>query len=88
MHLQWQTLDQPAWQQWCADCEVVEQDGFGVKVLRCNNGDYIKVFRIKHTVSLARLLNPAKQFCGNAEKLRARGIATLTPLVLYRIPHN
>lgn len=84
----WQTLDKPAWQQMNADKEVVEKDGFGVKVLRCDNGDYIKVFRVKHKISLARILNPAKRFCDNAKKLQLLGIDTLTPLALYSIPHR
>jgi len=83
----WQALDKTAWQQIKADSDIVEQDGFGVKVLRCNNGDYIKVFRIKHRISLARILNPAKRFCDNAERLQALGIDTLQPLALYRLVH-
>jgi hypothetical protein len=88
MRLQWQTLDRPAWQQMNADKEVIETDGFGVKVLRCDNGDYIKVFRIKHNISVSRIFNPAQTFCNNTEKLRSLGIDTLTPLALYSIPHR
>jgi tRNA A-37 threonylcarbamoyl transferase component Bud32 len=84
----WQTLDKLAWQQIKAESDIVEKDGFGVKVLRCNNGDYIKTFRVKHKISLARILNPAKRFCGNAEKLRALGVDTLVPLALYSLPDN
>lgn len=85
MYLQWQTLDKPAWQQIKSESDIVEQDGFGVKVLRCNNGDYIKTFRIKHKISLARILNPAKRFCDNVEKLQALGVDTFTPLELYSL---
>ena len=49
MNLAWQTLDQPTWRQWRAEYEIIEQDGFGPKVFRCDNGDYIKVFRVKHS---------------------------------------
>jgi tRNA A-37 threonylcarbamoyl transferase component Bud32 len=87
MTLAWQTLDKHGWQQWLKESEMVEQDAFGPKVLRCKNGEYIKIFRIKHKISLARLRNPAARFCRNAEKLRSLGIDTLTPLALYRIPH-
>ena len=87
MKLAWQTLDAVGWQQWLGACELVEQDSFGPKVLRCANGDYIKIFRIKRRASLARLRNPAVRFCRNADKLRALGIATLLPQGLYRIPH-
>lgn len=84
----WQSISSPDWEQWQSDHVIIEVDGFGPKVFLCANGDYIKVFRIKHAVSMARVLNPAKRFWDNAEKLRSRGIDTLTPLVLYRIPHN
>lgn len=87
MTLAWQTLDPQEWQQWLADCELVEQDASGPKVLHCTNGDYIKIFRIKHAISLSRCRNPALRFCRNAEKLRALGIDTLTPLARYHIPH-
>lgn len=87
MALAWQTLDAVGWQQWLDTCVLVEQDAFGPKVLRCTNGDYCKIFRIKRRVSLARLRNPAVRFCRHAEKLRALGVDTLTPLALYRIPH-
>jgi tRNA A-37 threonylcarbamoyl transferase component Bud32 len=88
MHLQWQTLDQPAWQVLRNSCDVVEQDIFGAKVLRCDNGDYIKVFRIKHRISLSRIANPAKSFCNNAGKLQSLGIDTLLPVALFNIPHR
>lgn len=87
MTLAWQTVDAAGWQAWLATHRVVEQDRHGPKVLQCANGDYIKVFRIKHAISLARLRNPARRFCANAQRLRALGFATLTPLALYRIPH-
>ena len=87
MDLPWKILDKPTWLQLKEDSEIVEQDGHGVKVLRCKNGDYIKVFRIKHTVSLARIFNPARVFCRNAERLQSLGVDTVKPVAMYRIPH-
>lgn len=87
MNLVWIPLDKPAWQQIKADSEIIEHDGNGVKVLRCQNGDYIKVFRIKHKISMARLLNPALRFCRNAEHLHESGVDTLTPLAFYHLVH-
>ena len=81
-----QALDERGWQQWLSQCELVEKDAHGPKVLRCDNGDYIKIFRIKHAVSMARLQNPARQFCRHADRLHAMGIRTLEPQALYRIP--
>lgn len=88
MHLQWQTLDQPAWQALHGSCDVIERDMFGVKILSCGNGDYIKVFRVKHRISLSRIFNPASIFCSNAEKLHSLGIDTLLPVALLSIPHR
>jgi tRNA A-37 threonylcarbamoyl transferase component Bud32 len=75
------------YQSWLDAHTLVEKDRRGPKVLQCKNGDYIKLFRIKHRVSRARLLNPARQFCRNAQRIAALGIPTLKPLALYHIPH-
>ena len=83
----WQTLSQQEWRAIKSDCEIVEQDSLGVKVLRCANGDYIKVFRIKHKITMARLVNPAENFCNNAKRLGELGVDTLVPLAMYSIPH-
>lgn len=82
-----QFIDADAYQRWLDEHTVVEKDRRGPKVLRCANGDYIKLFRIKRTITSARLLNPARQFCAKALRIAALGIPTLTPLALYRIPH-
>ncbi len=87
LHLPMQSLDVDAYQCWLAEHTLVEKDRRGPKVLRCANGDYIKIFRIKHRISSARLLNPARRFCHNASRIAALGIPTLTPKALYHIPH-
>jgi hypothetical protein len=58
--------------------EVLEQDAHGLKVLRMPNGDILKLFRVKHLVSSARLYSHARSFCRNAERLQALGIPTVT----------
>lgn len=87
MRSAWVLLDQPDWQQIKTESEIIEQDGHGVKVLRCQNGDYIKVFRIKHKISMARFLNPALRFSRNAKRLHELGVDTLTPLTFYHLVH-
>lgn len=72
---------------WLSCCVVLEKDRRGPKVLRCDNGDYLKVFRIKRAVTLSRVLNPARRFCRSAARLMQRGVPTVTPLAVYRIPH-
>lgn len=82
-----QTLTRADYEQWLAEHTLVEKDRRGPKVLRCANGDYIKIFRIKHRISSARLFNPARRFCHNAARIAALGIPVLRPKALYRIPH-
>jgi len=46
------------------------------------------VFRIKHTISMARFFSPALQFCRNTEQLKQLGVDTLTPVFLYHLTHK
>ena len=85
--MSWQSLDKPAWLALKAEGEIVEQDNRGVKVLRCANGDFIKLFRVKRRITTARLWNPARAFCHKAQQLQQRGIPTVTPVALYRLLH-
>ena len=85
--LHWQPLDKPAWLALKAEGEIIEQDNRGVKVLRCANGDFIKLFRVKRRITTARLWNPAQEFFRKAQQLKQRGIATVTPVSLYRLLH-
>lgn len=82
------SLSKPEYDRWLGDHELIEKDRHGPKVLRCSNGDYIKLFRIKHLVSLSRLINPAVRFCRNAEQLKQRGFNTVTPIQCWQIPHQ
>lgn len=66
--------------------EVLEQDAHGLKVLRLQNGDILKFFRVKHLISSARLFSHARSFCRNAKRLEALGIPTITIKQLYALP--
>ncbi len=85
--LSWKSMSEPEWVSLCGDGKVIEHGIHGVKVLRCSNGDYIKVFRIKRRFTLAQIFNPAREFCKKVEGLQQRGIATLEPTNLYRFTH-
>jgi tRNA A-37 threonylcarbamoyl transferase component Bud32 len=61
----------------CSNAQVLEQDARGIKVIRLADGDILKVFRVKHLVSSARLYSYARQFCRNAERLQVLGIPTV-----------
>lgn len=66
-----------------ATAEVLEQDAHGLKVLRLQNGDILKLFRVKRTISSARLYSYARRFCRNAERLARLGIPTVQVRTLY-----
>ncbi len=85
--MHWQPLDKSAWLALKAEGEIIEQDNRGVKVLRCANGDFIKLFRVKRRFTLAQIFNPAAVFCRKAQQLKQRGIDTVTPVALYRLLH-
>jgi len=60
----------------------------GAKVVELKNGDIIKLFRIKHLVSGARIYSYARRFCRNAVRLKARGIATVEIKKLYHFDNG
>lgn len=82
------SLSKSEYESWLTEHELVEKDRHDPKVLRCSNGDYIKIFRIKHLVSLSRFINPADRFCRNARQLTERGFSTVTPVECWHIPHQ
>lgn len=69
-----------------AGAEVLERDANGIKVLRLQNGDILKLFRVKHLVSSARVYSHARSFCRNAERLRLLGVPTVTIRQLFHFP--
>lgn len=65
---------------------VIEADSFGEKVLLLSDGTYLKLFRARHLLSLARIYPYSKRFVRNALKLAEKGIPTVTVIELFRIP--
>lgn len=70
-------LSQERFEQLSQGASVLEQDERGVKVLRLENGDILKIFRVRHTFSLARIYSYARRFCRNADRLQKLGIPTV-----------
>lgn len=72
-----ETINQQQYQQLIQGAEVLEKDGFGLKVLDTKKGEMIKLFRRKRLFSTA-LFNPyACRFVNNADALRTRGIPSI-----------
>lgn len=78
-----QELSPAEFQRLCASAEILEQDAHGLKVLKLENGDMLKIFRVKRAFSSARIYSYARRFCSNANRLRKLGIPTVTPKQLF-----
>lgn len=68
------------------NCKVIEQDGFGDKVMILQDGTFLKLFRRKRLISSAAIWPYAQRFADNAKQLEQRGIPCPTIIQVYRIP--
>jgi len=78
-----QLLDSSQLEQMCQGGTVLEQDERGIKVIRLQNGDMLKVFRIRNRFSVARIYSYARRFCRNAARLQKVSIPTVHIKQLY-----
>lgn len=67
----------------CINAEILEQDEYGIKVFRLENGNIFKVFRVKNIISSARIYSYARRFCRNAYRLQKLGVATVSIKQLF-----
>jgi tRNA A-37 threonylcarbamoyl transferase component Bud32 len=63
---------------------IIEQDSFGAKVARLNDGQFLKILRRKKSWK-ANEVAKVKLFCKNALTLKASDIATLEPRQILQI---
>lgn len=70
---------------WLSTGEVLEQDRFGIKVVRLTNGDILKIFRVKRTISSANLFSYARSFCRNEKRLHQLEIPTIRVKQLFHL---
>lgn len=68
------------------NCKVIEQDGFGDKVMILQDGTFLKLFRRKRLISSAAIWPYAQRFADNAKKLEKLGIPCPQMIQVYRIP--
>ncbi|MDM7857757.1 toluene tolerance protein [Thiopseudomonas acetoxidans] len=66
--------------------KVIEQDGFGDKVIILQDGTFLKLFRRKRLISSAAIWPYAQRFADNAKKLEELGIPCPKIIQVYRIP--
>lgn len=81
-----ETLPHDAFLMLRAHATVLEADQHGEKVLRLQDGNYLKLFRRKRFISSAAWYPYAQRFADNALALRQRGIPCPEVIALYRIP--
>jgi tRNA A-37 threonylcarbamoyl transferase component Bud32 len=72
------------YQQFVANSTVLEQDGYGVKVLETAEGMIIKLFRRKRFLSSVIFKSYATRFVENARRLQSLGIETVKVGDVYR----
>jgi hypothetical protein len=65
---------------------VLERDLHGEKVLRLENGSYLKLFRRKRLISSAAWYPYAQRFADNALALKEKGIPCPYVIGVYRVP--
>jgi tRNA A-37 threonylcarbamoyl transferase component Bud32 len=80
-----QTLSHDAYLALRASATVVERDLHGEKVLRLEDGDYLKLFRRKRLLSSAAWYPYAQRFADNAAELGKRGIPCPEVVGVFRI---
>lgn len=77
-----------AFEQICAKAIVLERNELGPKVMQLENGDILKLFRVKHLVSGARICSYARRFYRNAIRIEAIGIPTVKVKKLYHFQYS
>jgi tRNA A-37 threonylcarbamoyl transferase component Bud32 len=71
------SISKEEYQQLIKGADIIEEDGFGIKVLETKNNEMIKLFRRKRFFSTALLKPYAVRFVDNAKKLHSLGIPTI-----------
>ena len=66
--------------------EVLSKDNFGDKVLHLRDDSILKLFRIKHLISSARLCPYSSRFVRHAERLAELNVPTVKVLNSFKIP--
>lgn len=70
---------------WQTPATILEQDERGIKVMRLNDGQILKIFRIRNAYSLARWYSYARRFCKNAGRLHHLDVSTIHIKQLYHL---
>jgi tRNA A-37 threonylcarbamoyl transferase component Bud32 len=80
-----QALDHNAYLALREGAQVLEADGFGDKVLRLRNGNFLKLFRRKRLLTSAALFPYAQRFADNARALQQLAIPCPQVIAVYQL---
>ncbi len=80
-----QSIKTQAFDQLCNNAHVIEADGLGPKVLRLEDGSFLKIFRARRWYTSGSFNPYSERFASNSEQLRTLGIPTPEILALYRL---
>jgi tRNA A-37 threonylcarbamoyl transferase component Bud32 len=80
-----QTLSKSGYDNLRQGAEVIEADGHGDKVLRLQDGSFLKLFRRKRLISSAAIWPYAKRFADNAAMLNSLNLPCPQVMQVYRI---
>jgi tRNA A-37 threonylcarbamoyl transferase component Bud32 len=80
-----QRLKSQDFEQLCANAHVIEADGLGPKVLRLEDGSFLKLFRPRRWYTSGSFNPYSERFASNSEQLRALGIPSPVILNLYQL---
>ena len=64
----------------------IESDGFGLKVARLSDGNFLKLYRRKRLLSSALWILPSERFASNVQRLKELGVACPDVVELLLIP--
>ncbi|NVZ20148.1 bifunctional O-antigen ligase/aminoglycoside phosphotransferase family protein [Pseudomonas costantinii] len=65
--------------------DVIEEDGLGPKVLRLEDGSFLKLFRARRWYTTGGFMTYSERFASNSEQLQQLGIASPPILNLYKL---
>ncbi|MQA56360.1 bifunctional O-antigen ligase/aminoglycoside phosphotransferase family protein [Pseudomonas piscis] len=80
-----QVLTPASSEQLTTNAHVIESDGLGPKVLRLEDGSFLKLFRPRRWYTSGGFNPYSERFASNSERLRELGIVTPAIMGLYRL---
>ena len=81
-------LSNTKFEEMLSGATVLEQDRYGLKVLKLRSGDILKIFRVKNIFSTSRIYSYARCFCRNADRLNRIGIPTVEIKQLFHLENS